>query len=288
MPQPILIDTHTHVNFSAFKDDAREVIERALEAGVWLINVSSQYSTSERAVKITRDYQEGVYAAVGLHPIHLHEGRYDSSELGEKVSVRTRAEEFDVAKYLELAKNEKTVAIGETGLDYFHIKDLEEKEDVKQKQKEVFMQQLELAARVEKPVIIHCRDSSVGARDAYRDLFEILTAQKKKNPALRGVNHFFSGGIEEAEKLFELGFLISFTGVITFAHNWDEVIKTAPLEKLMVETDAPYVAPVPYRGKRNEPLYVRETANKIAELKGVSFDEAAAATTANARTLFKI
>ena len=119
-------------------------------------------------------------------------------------------------------------------------------------------------------------------------MLAILKEAKKKEPKLKGVNHFFAGTLNEAEILFELDFLISFTGVITFVKDWNEVIKIAPLEKIMVETDAPYVAPVPYRGKRNEPLYVEEAAKKIAELKGVSFEEVARQTTLNARALFGI
>ena len=287
---PKLIDTHTHVNFSAFKEDGKEVIERALKAGVWLINVGSQYSTSERAIRMAQNYEEGVYAAVGLHPIHLLEGHYDSSELDELVKFKTKAEEFDFEKYSELAKNPKAVAVGETGLDYFHLKDLSEGEKAraKEKQKEIFAKHLELAAKAKKPAIIHCRDSSFGQKDAYQDMLAILKEAKKKEPKLKGVNHFFAGTLNEAEILFELDFSISFTGVITFVKDWNEVIKIAPLEKIMVETDAPYVAPVPYRGKRNEPLYVEEAAKKIAELKGVSFEEVARQTTLNARTLFGI
>lgn len=287
---PKLIDTHCHVNFSAFKEDGKEVVERTLKDDVWLINVGSQHSTSERAVKMAQDYQEGVYAAVGLHPIHLLEGHYDSSELDELVKFKTKTEEFDFEKYSELAKNPKTVAVGETGLDYFHLKDLNEDEKARaqEKQKKVFAKHLELAAKAKKPVIIHCRDSSFGQKDAYRDMLAILKEIKKKEPELKGVNHFFAGTLNEAETLFELDFLISFTGVITFVKDWNEVIKTAPLKKIMVETDAPYVAPVPYRGKRNEPLYVEEVAKKIAELKGISFEEVARQTTLNARTLFGI
>lgn len=287
---PKLIDTHTHVNFSAFKEDGKEVVERALKVGIWLINVGSQHSTSARAVKMAQNYEEGIYAAVGLHPIHLLESYYDSSELDELVKFKTKTEEFDFEKYSELAKNPKTVAIGETGLDYFHLKDLNEDEKARaqEKQKEVFAKHLELAAQANKPAIIHCRDSSFGQKDAYQDMLAILKEVKKKEPELRGVNHFFAGTLSEAETLFELDFLISFTGVITFVKDWDAVIKTAPLEKIMVETDAPYVAPVPYRGKRNEPLYVEEVAKKIAELKGISFEEVARQTTLNARTLFGI
>src|SRR3989338_968410 len=249
---PKLIDTHTHVNFSAFKEDGKEVIERALKAGVWLINVGSQYSTSERAIRMAQNYEEGVYAAVGLHPIHLLEGHYDSSELDELAKFKTKAEELDFEKHSELAKNP------------------------------------ELAAKAKKPAIIHCRDSSFGQKDAYQDMLAILKEAKKKEPKLKGVNHFFAGTLNEAEILFELDFSISFTGVITFVKDWNEVIKIAPLEKIMVETDAPYVPPFPYREKRTEPLYVEEAAKKIAELKGVSFEEVARQTTLNARTLFGI
>jgi TatD DNase family protein len=140
---------------------------------------------------------------------------------------------------------------------------------------------LALAKEFKKPVVIHCRN-------AYLELLEILKNEKEKNPELAGVVHFFSGRLSHAEEFFKLGFLISFTGVITFARDYDRVIKAAPLEKIMIETDAPFVAPEPHRSKRNEPLYVRYVCQKIAEIKNLPFEEVARTTTENAEKLFGI
>lgn len=188
-----------------------------------------------------------------------------------------QAEEFDYYFYKTLALNEKTVCIGETGLDYYRLQ-----EPSKNKQIDVFEKHINLALELDKPLMIHCRE-------AHEDVMKIL---KKFKPSsgdkLRGDIHFFSGTWEEAKKYFDLGFLISFTGVITFARNYDEIVKKSPLDKIMIETDAPYVAPVPYRGKRNEPVYVAEIAKKIAEIKGLDFKEVAEKTAKNALDLFKI
>src|SRR3990167_1933333 len=163
-------DTHAHANFNSFKDDSQEVIERALKNNVWLVNVGSQASTSKRAVEMAQNYQEGVYAAVGLHPSHLED------------------ESFDEKFYLDLAKNEKTVAIGECGLDYFRMKNEELR--IKNLQKEVFIKHIELAKKVNKPPIIHCRDS-------HEDLIKILKANSSKLKAKQaGIMHFFTGSCE--------------------------------------------------------------------------------------------
>ncbi|HBB57035.1 TPA: hydrolase TatD [Patescibacteria group bacterium] len=280
--RPKLIDTHTHVNFSAFKNDGKEVIKRALDDGTWIINVGSQADTSERAIKIANEYKEGVYATVGLHPAHLEEQEVDYKEEGDRINYRSRPEEFDEDFYLKLAQNNKVVAIGECGLDYCRnsqskISNLESK-NWKEKQKEVFKKHLELANKANKPIIIHCRD-------AHDDLLKILNLAVKP-PS--GVMHFFTGTLEQAEKYIELGFYISFSGVITFTDAYNEVVRNIPSNRTLVETDAPYVSPKPYRGKRNEPSYVKYAAQKIADLRGVSFDEIAAQTTENAKKLFKI
>ena len=252
-------DTHTHANFNAFKNDSQEVIERALKNGVWLVNVGSQASTSKRAVEMAQNYQEGVYAAVGLHPSHLED------------------ESFDEKFYLDLAKNEKTVAIGECGLDYFRMKNEELR--IKNLQKEVFIKHIELAKKVNKPLIIHCRDS-------HEDLIKILNSKFSILNSPAGVMHFFTGNYEQAKQYIDLGFYISFSGVITFASEYEELVRKLPLDKILIETDAPYATPVPYRGQRNEPSYVIETAKKIAEIKNISLDEAARQTTENAFIVF--
>lgn len=270
----LLIDTHAHVNFNDFKNDSEEVIRRALDNGVWMINVGSESKTSKRAVKMAEEYEEGVYAAVGLHPSHLIEQDVELEENGETVKYKSKPEEFDYDFYLNLAKNKKVVGIGECGLDYFRNND----ESFKEKQKEVFIEHLKLAQEANKPIIIHCRD-------AHEDLLEILHLEA---PLPSGIMHFFTGTLEQARKYIELGFYISFSGVITFAKNYEETVRQIPLEKILVETDCPYVAPVPYRGKRNEPQYVKYVAQKIAEIKGLSFEEIAEQTTKNAKKMFKI
>jgi TatD DNase family protein len=274
-----LIDIHAHVNFNAFRSDGDEVVRRTLAEQVGIILVGSQYDTSRRALEYAARYPVGVWAAIGLHPIHLVELHVDSEELGSPPAgggFTTRPEVFDYEKYKELARDPKTVAIGECGLDYYHTGQASEEKIL---QHDTFREQIRLARDVEKPLIIHCRN-------AYDDLYEIL---KKENAGdVGGTVHFFAGTWADAQKFLSIGFYLSFTGVITFAHNYDEVIKKAPLDRIMVETDAPYVAPAPYRGKRNEPLYVREMAARVAELRGISFEEAARATTANARRLFRL
>lgn len=275
----LLIDTHAHVNFNNFKNDSKKVIKKALENGVWMINAGAERNTSERAVKMAEEHEEGVYAAVGLHPSHLIEQDAEYEENGETVKYKSKPEEFDYNFYLNLAKNKKVVGIGECGLDYFGNAD----ENLKQKQKEVFRKHLELAKETNKPIIIHCRN-------AHNDLLEIL---RLEDSLPKGVMHFFTGTLEQAKKSVDFGFYISFSGVITFpplrragTREYEEVVRQIPLEKILIETDCPYVAPVPHRGKRNEPAYVKYAAQKIAELRGVSFEEITEQTTQNAKKLF--
>lgn len=262
----MLIDTHTHVNLEQFKDDSDAVIKKCLTQDIWLINVGTDAESSRRAIELAHEYPEGVYASVGLHP--------------NDVSA-----DFDFSILETLAQDEKVVGIGETGLDYFRTPDAE-----KQKlQEEFFIKHIELARSVGKPLIIHCRN-------AHARLTKIL---EQHGAGMSGSMHFFTGTKEEASRYIELGFYISFSGVITFAKEYEELVKWIPLDKVLVETDAPYAtpvpsgtfgraAPVPMRGKRNEPSFVEHTARKIAELKNLPFQEVADRTTQNAQILFKI
>ena len=277
-----MVDTHCHLNFRAFKDDLEACLGRASEAGVnYIINPGSQYDTSQRAVELAQKY-DNLYAAVGLHPIHLFAMEVDEGE----DHFATRAEVFDYAKYSELAKTDsKVVAIGECGLDYFHLPPDKTVAEVKTAQIELFKQQIKLATDLNLPMIFHCRE-------AYEDLLEVLQAEIKQGQLLKGgVVHCFLGNQEQAQAFLDLGFLLSFTGIITFKNvkpELIEVIKQTPLDKIMIETDAPYLAPQLYRGQRNEPAYVVEVAKKIAELKGLSLDEVDKITTKNALDLFKM
>lgn len=278
----MLVDTHCHLNFRAFKEDAADVIKRAIDAAVTrIINIGSQWDTSERAVTMAEE-NKGLYAAIALHPIHLYEMDVDE----EDNHFKTKAEVFDYKKYKTLAQSsKKVVAIGECGLDYYHFPQKENPEAVKKKQAEVFNQHIDLATELNLPLIIHCRD-------AYDDLFKILAAAVKAGQLpKRGVNHCFLSTREQAQKFLDLGFYLSFTGIITFKNvspELLEVVKETPLDRMMVETDAPYLAPHPYRGQRNEPAYVVEVAKKISWLKRIDVKEVANITTQNANQLFNL
>lgn len=287
------IDIHSHVNFSAFDADREEVIKRALENDTWVINVGTQIDTSRSAVELAGKYDEGVYAIVGLHPIHTSASYHDEKELGEGGKEFTsRGETIDKDAYRELLKNPKVVGIGECGLDYYRLD-----YDSLERQKEMFIAQIELANEFGKPLMLHIRNGSTGAStelsrmsspqvtlNAYQDSLEIL----KKYAKVKGDVHFFAGTVEDAKAFLDFGFTLSFTGVITFTHDYDEVIKNTPLDMIMSETDAPYVTPVPHRGKRNEPVHVREVAKRIAEVKGVPEEEVKRAIFNNAKRVFGI
>lgn len=247
----MIIDTHAHLNFNAYKDDADKVIKKSLEQGVWMINVGSRYATSKRAVEIAEKY-DGVFAAIGLHPIHAQDG-------------------FDYGKYKELAESKKVVAVGEIGLDY-----KEEYVSFKEQQRTVLCQQLELAQELKLPIIFHCRL-------AHDDLIKILS---ENSSPITGAVHCFTGKWAEAQKYLEMGFYLGFNGII-FKLNLDKIIEKIPLDKILIETDCPYLTPLPMEG-RNEPIYVKYVAEKIARIKGLSSEEVAEITTKNARKLFNI
>lgn len=273
-----LIDIHAHVNFNAFKEDSKETITRAHDASVGMILVGSQYDTSARAADMAEKYADGVWAAVGLHPIHLTEFHVDAKEIGvdNVPGFTTRVEAFNEEIYRALANRSRVVAVGECGLDYYRVEQSPEK---KQLQHEVFARHIALARELNKPLIVHCRE-------AYQDLLGIL--KREGGSDVGGTIHFFAGDWETAKQFLDIGFHLSFTGVITFASQYDDVVKNMPLDRLMVETDAPYVSPVPHRGKRNEPAYVREVARRVAEIRGISYEEVARATTENAARLFRL
>ncbi|MFA6077230.1 MAG: TatD family hydrolase [Candidatus Paceibacterota bacterium] len=299
---PKYIDIHSHVNFHAFDEDRGEAIKRALDSGTWMINVGTQIDTSRTAVEIANQYKEGVYAIIGLHPIHTGVSYHDEKELGEGgKEFASRGEIFDKESYRKLLQDKKVVGIGECGLDYYRCT-----EESIAKQKNAFIEQIELANEFDKPLMLHIRNNpkkihptptKVGAPlnegnlNAYTDALEILKIHSKVNPrhgGARGNVHFFAGTSEEARGFLDFGFTLSFTGVITFTHDYDEVIKNTPLDMIMSETDSPYVAPVPHRGKRNEPFYVSEVVKKIAKIKNLPEAEVAEAIMANARRLFNI
>lgn len=288
MKKPQLLDVHTHVQFHAYEEDGAEVIKRALDQKIWLVNVGTQKDTSAEAVRVANLYKEGVYATIGLHPIHTEKSYHDEKELGtwnfeprtgEKGFV-SRAEDFDYEYYKNLGQDKKVVAIGECGLDYYRATSGKRHETWK-KQKNIFEKHIKLSHEIKKPLMIHCRE-------AFSDLISILDSKFSiLNSTKPGIIHFFSGTVDDAKRLLELGFSFSFGGVITFTRDYENQIKYIPLDRILLETDAPYVSPVPYRGKRNEPAYIVEIAKKLAELKGVTFNEVAEKTTENAFKIFK-
>ncbi|MBP6884099.1 MAG: TatD family hydrolase [Candidatus Pacebacteria bacterium] len=278
---PKYIDIHSHVNFQAFDEDRDEVIKRALENDTWVINVGTQIDTSRKAVEMANEYAEGVYAIIGLHPIHTGASYHDEKELGVGGKEFTsRGENFDKEEYRKLIADPKVVAIGECGLDYYRMD-----EESIEKQKKAFVEQIELANEFNKPLMLHIRNNPKDkTHDAYMDALDLL----KKYSKVKGDVHFFAGDTAVAKAYLDFGFTLSFTGVITFTTDYDEVLKMTPLDMIMSETDAPYVTPTPYRGKRNEPVYVSEVVKKIALIKGLPEVKVAEAIVANAKRVFGI
>ena len=253
-----LIDIHAHLNFPEYDGDRGEVIKRIREAEIGVINVGTDLKTSREVIKLAEE-NDNLWATVGIHPHGCQ---------GDTLTV-------DWGELDKLARQPKVVAIGECGLDYFRLKDNDEA--IKQKQRELFVKQIELAQKVGKPLMLHIRET-------YDEVLEIL----EKYPAVRAHAHFFAGNSEQLQKFLTRGDTVSFTGVITFTHDYDELIKQVPLDRLMAETDSPYVAPVPNRGRRNEPLYVREVAARLAELKGILPETLAQQTLHNADKAFNL
>ncbi len=253
-----IIDTHSHIHFPEYDHDRDDVITRARAAGVKIIAVGTNLETSRLAVRICERYNGDIIGvSAGLHP--------------------TYEEDFLLDDFKILSQNPRVVAIGECGLDYYRVTDSK----LHAHQKEIFEAHIELSRESKKPLIIHCRQ-------AFPDLIKILSANSGKlKVGQAGIIHFFSGNADEAQKLLDLGFYLGFGGVITFARDYDEVIKKSPIGRIVVETDAPFLAPEPYRGRRNEPSYIIETIKKLAVIKDVSLEEAVHATTQNAEALFK-
>lgn len=254
----MLFDTHVHLNAEQFNEDLEEVISRAKEAGVGkMVVVGFDRPTIERAMELVEHY-DFLYASVGWHPV-------DAIDMTDE----------DLAWIEELSSHPKVVALGEMGLDYHWDK------SPKDVQKEVFRKQIHLAKKVKLPIIIH-------NREATQDIVDILREEGAEE--VGGIMHCFSGSPEIAQECVDMNFYISLGGPVTFknAKKPKEVAEEIPLERLLIETDCPYLAPHPNRGKRNEPAYVKLVAEQIAELKGISLEEVERMTTENANKLFNI
>lgn len=266
---PQFFDIHTHLNDASFNDDREAVLARMREHGVWGIVVGTNFKSSQDAAMIASFADEGIFASIGVHP------------------TDERNERFEPALFEELAADKHVVAVGECGLDYARLSEVSDAEAEKVRQKELFEAQIDFAIARDLPLMIHCRDSDKMLADAHKDTLALL--REKKNSAggrLRGNIHFFSQTIEIAREYFALGFTVSFTGVITFSREYDEVVREAPLDRIMAETDCPYVAPAPYRGKRNEPIFVEEVVKKIAEIRGEDYETVRNTLVQNALRLF--
>ncbi|WP_394581585.1 TatD family hydrolase [Cytobacillus firmus] len=254
----MFFDTHAHLNAEQYNEDLQEVIDRALSEGISnIVVVGFDRLTIEKAMELTEKY-EFIYASVGWHPV-------DAIDMTEE----------DLLWIEELSSHPKVVALGEMGLDYYWDK------SPKDIQKEVFRKQIRLAKKVKLPIVIHNRDATA-------DIVEIL--KEEGAGEVGGIMHCFSGSPEIAQECVDMNFYISLGGPVTFknAKKPKEVADVIPLEKLLIETDCPYLTPHPHRGKRNEPSYVKLVAEQIAGIKGLSTEEVAQATTENAKKLFGI
>lgn len=266
-----IIDAHAHIHGEEYDNDRNEVLSRMSENGVGCITVGTSLIDSKMAVELASK-NDNVWASIGIHPNNINET-------------------FNEKYFEDLVINPKVVAIGECGLDYYRFKVHDsgfKVDDEKERQKENFIRQVDFAIKHNKPVMIHCR-STEGSNDAHEDMLSILESKiLSYELRLRGNIHFFTGSKEIAEKYFDLGFTVSIPGVVTFARDVAKTVKELPLEKILVETDCPYATPVPFRGKRNEPIYVLETARKIAELTSKDIDNIYAQTLQNTKRLFSL
>ncbi len=308
------VDTHAHLNISAFAEDFDVVAQKCAEEGVTVINVGTKESTSARAVELADQYDH-MYAIIGLHPIQTVPGRHDAEETGEGAAPFTsKGEAFNKSFYDELAKNKKVVGVGECGFDYYRLSEsrvnsgaasggvhMTERRKGESSaywhcppetyavQEENFIAQIQFANEHNLPLMIHTRGPKPGGesptgRSVYLDVHDVLQQYAKVPFNI----HFYAGTIAEAEKFFALGGTVSFTGVITFAKVYEEVVRALPLELIHGETDCPYVAPVPHRGKRAEPWMVQEVYKKIAAIRGENEEMVRLQLLENSRKLYGI
>lgn len=267
------IDTHAHLNLAQFSEDKEAVIKKNHEEGVAVINVGTRRNTSQLAVDIAHKHANN-WAIIGIHPLNVVTA--DPDDHGASEPEQTLDYDF----YKTLAGDEKVVGIGECGFDYFHHPD-----STYELQRDVFLTQIVLANEVGKPLMLHLRNSKDGkGRNAYNDALDILKSEAK----VPGNAHFYAGTYEQARAFFELGYTISFTGVITFAKDYISLVKDTPLDMIHGETDCPYVAPVPYRGERCEPWMVKEIYKKIAEIKSETEERVREQLIKNAHHLYSL
>ncbi len=287
-----LIDSHCHLNSKEFENNYKEIIADCLEKEIGLLNIGADFETSKRAVEIASEYpNKPIYASIGMHPESISE-KFDQEKFQKLLNI---VETQNLASLQNLV-SQKVIAVGEIGLEYF----FDNKQELKEKQQELFRQQLNFAIKNNLPVILHARGSKLNPYDVYEDMLDIL---KKQEPARRsdnwsrwseggekGVVHCFSASQEIAQKFLDLGFYIGLTGLITFKNksvdSLRQTVKMIPLERLLMETDTPYMTPEPHRGEKNLPQYTEFVARKLAAIKGVSYTEICKITTENFKKLF--
>lgn len=276
-----IIDAHTHVQFDQYNEDREDVVARALNQGIGMINAGADLKSSKDAIVLAHKFENGVWATVGVHP--------------------TEPKDFDKLSEIEiLAQDSKVVGIGECGLDYAHFVREQSKRkqngapaiaegngglfDIKKEkdlQKEIFEKHIRLSGIVKKPLIIHCRE-------AFDDLVGLLGVNRNLLLAEPGIIHFFTGTIDDAKKLLELNFSFTLGGLITFNRSFYNIIKFIPIEKILVETDAPFVSPKSHRGQRNEPSYIIETISSIASIKNIEENLVRDKILENTKRVFKL
>jgi TatD DNase family protein len=279
---PHLIDTHCHLHLSAYDEDRDAVISRMRERGIGAITVGTNGRSSEDAIALA-EREEGIYAAAGFHPSHITGGEDEYEKLD--------AQPYSIDRLRMIAKSSpRVVAIGEAGIDETYIKDDDpDRARRAADQRSMFRDHIRVASELDLPLIVH-------TRGAFREIAEVLSDEACKGHSCRAVIHCFTGSWEEASMLLELGFMISFTGIVTFkprksddpAKSVLRIIERMPIDRMMVETDAPWLAPEPHRGTKNEPAFVQEIAKKIAQIRGETIETIARQTTENAVNFFKL
>jgi len=265
-----LFDSHCHLTDKKFDVDRESIINEAEKNGLFMITIGASYEESVKAIELANKYPKNIWATVGVHPEYVRDVPENISELLNNLS-----------------QNKKVVAIGEGGLDYAQILTLEDGKETMEKQKKLFQIQLDLKLKYDLPIIMHLRNKNGEGNgcDAYKDALNILD-ELPKMP--RGVVHFFQGNLEQAQEFLKRGFYLGFDGYITFDSHYDNIIKEIPLDRILIETDSPYVAPIPFRGKRNEPKFVEYVAEKIAGIKKGDIEYIKKVTYENVRTLFRV
>lgn len=269
----MLIDSHAHLNFKEYEDEIEDVIKRSLVSNTQIITIGSNLESSQKGVEIA-DEHDGMWAVIGCHP----------DDIGERIELRA------FAKLAE--SSNKVVGIGEVGLDFFRLPaDHKEARENRELQIRAFKDFIKLSNDLCLPLVLHCRGEAKDPYAAYDLMLEILCSQPTaQSPKTIGVIHCFGGNLEQAKMFIDLGFYIGVTGIVTFKNSKElqAIVKQIPLDKILIETDAPFLTPEPHRGEKNEPSFVQFVARKIAEVKGLTFEEVEKATYANTVKLFKL